>query len=74
MQKITNYPIPCFRAIESVSHTVNGAQGIVNANLIAKLVEKLKTETDEIKVLQGGSLVILTFSQISLTGRTELIV
>ena len=39
-----------FRAVESVSHTVNGAQGIVDANLIKKLVEKLKTETDEIKV------------------------
>ncbi|XP_063685301.1 radial spoke head 14 homolog isoform X1 [Bolinopsis microptera] len=39
------------RAVESVSHTVNGAQGIVNANLIKKLVEKLKTETDEIKQL-----------------------
>ena len=42
--------ITFLRAVESVSHTVNGAQGIVNANLIKKLVEKLKTETDEIKV------------------------
>ena len=34
-----------------MSHTVTGARGIVKANLIAKLVEKLKTETDEIKEL-----------------------
>ena len=38
------------RAIESVSHTVQGAGGIVDATLIAKLVEKLQTETDDIKV------------------------
>lgn len=38
------------RAVESVSHTINGAQGIVKANLIGKLVEKLKTESDDIKV------------------------
>lgn len=39
------------RALESVSHTIHGAQGIVNAVLVPKLVAKLKTETEEIKQL-----------------------
>lgn len=39
------------KAIEMVSETPQGAEGIVNAKLVPKLVEKLSTEHDEIKML-----------------------
>lgn len=39
------------QAIEMVSETPTGAQGIVGAKLVPTLVEKLKTELDEIKEL-----------------------
>ncbi|CAH1787094.1 unnamed protein product [Owenia fusiformis] len=38
-------------AIQMISETTIGAEGIVNAKLVAKLVDKLKTEHDEIKEL-----------------------
>lgn len=37
-------------AIEMISETPPGAEGIVDAKLIPKLVEKLSSELDEIKV------------------------
>ncbi|XP_078331854.1 radial spoke head 14 homolog [Crassostrea virginica] len=39
------------QAIEMISETPTGAEGIVNANLVAILVKKLSTEKDEIKIL-----------------------
>ncbi|XP_013387310.1 radial spoke head 14 homolog [Lingula anatina] len=39
------------KAMEMVSETMTGAEGIVEANLVPVLVEKLKTEHDEIKEL-----------------------
>ena len=44
------------KALEQISETPPGAEGIVNAKLIPKLVEKLKTEHDEIKELILDSL------------------
>lgn len=38
------------QAIEMISETPPGAEGIVNANLVPILVQKLSTEKDEIKV------------------------
>lgn len=38
------------QAIEMISETPPGAEGIVNANLVPILVKKLSTEKDEIKV------------------------
>lgn len=39
------------QAIEMISETPQGAEGIVNARLVPKLVQKLRTEQDEIKAL-----------------------
>ena len=41
------------KAIEMLSHTSNGQDGIVEAGLIPILVEKLLEENDEIKVVQN---------------------
>ena len=38
------------QAIEMISETPTGAEGIVNANLVAILVKKLSTGKDEIKI------------------------
>ena len=38
------------KAIEMISETPPGAEGIVEAELVVKLVDKLRTEHDEIKV------------------------
>lgn len=41
----------CHMCLEMLAEIPSGAQGIVNANLIPKLVEKLKIELDEVKEL-----------------------
>ena len=41
----------------SYSYIVSGAQGIVEADLIATLVSKLKEEVDEIKVSLAAAII-----------------